>query len=372
MDDDQINYESWKKRVERIEMELLAAQARAEEERARAERLQSQQKNSERHAGKFVRILSSVVPLTLFYSLLFSAIALVLIYYPAFVESLRSNVFGAVSLLVSVGLLIIAISLIIVRGQNKLNFVDIDKDSKASKQEDVELASYRDRSNEVYRQIISKLSTTNPSEPVRPSSEAILEYAEAMPVLESTTTSSSKNFEKYIEALIAVLDRHIEAADKKASLLLDTGMTYLWRGIYFYVVSIVVWQVVTSLNVIGSYAVWGIVSCSMTFLIVEFLAAWFLRQYKSYIDSSESLVRVRAVFNRYFLSYLSIKEFSDESHLVEMRAQMLKVLEEDVKWPESVPQKAGDINHMIAMFDSVTGLLEKLKVASKKDGDSSN
>ncbi|MOA31964.1 hypothetical protein D3C78_1531500 [compost metagenome] len=50
-----------------------------------------------------------------------------------------------------------------------------------------------------------------------------------------------------------------------------------------------------------------------------------------------------------------------------MRAQMLKVLEEDVKWLEPAPQKSGDLNHMIAMFESVSGLVEKLKVSAKGD-----
>lgn len=184
----------------------------------------------------------------------------------------------------------------------------------------------------------------------------------------SVITSNSKAFDLYMKTLIGSLDKNIELADNKASLLLDKGTTYLWRGIMFYIASIVVWQVATSYFSVGQYAVWGMISCSMTFLVVEFLAAWFLRQYKSFTDSSFNLVRVKSVFNRYFLSYLAIKEFSDSSqHLIEMRGQMLKVLEEDIKWLEPVPQKAGDLNHMVAMFESVSGLVEKLKVSSKAD-----
>lgn len=176
----------------------------------------------------------------------------------------------------------------------------------------------------------------------------------------------NQGFDQYLKSIIRSLDKNIELADNKASLLLDKGTTYLWRGILFYVLSIVVWQVATAYFKVGEYAIWGMVSCSMTFLVVEFLAAWFLRQYKSFTDSSFNLVRVKSVFNRYFLSYLAIKEFSDSSqHLVDMRLQMLKVLEEDIKWLDPALQKGGDLNHMVAMFESVSGLVEKLKVPSK-------
>lgn len=178
--------------------------------------------------------------------------------------------------------------------------------------------------------------------------------------------SDSKGFEQYMAALTRSLDTHINLSESKASLLLDKGTSYLWRGIVFYVFSIIVWQVVTAMFKVGEYAVWGMVSCSLTFLVVEFLAAWFLRQYKSFTDASYNLVRVKSVFNRYLLSYFAIKEFSSLSEgVAEMRSQMLKVLEEDIKWLEQAPQKAGELNHMIAMFESVSGLVERLKTSSK-------
>lgn len=186
------------------------------------------------------------------------------------------------------------------------------------------------------------------------------------PDITSRVALEGNSFEQYMAGLTKSLETHINVSETKASLLLDKGTTYLWRGIAFYVLSIVVWQVVTSLFKVGEFAVWGMVSCSLTFLVVEFLAAWFLRQYKSFTDASFNLVRVKSVFNRYFLSYLAIKEFSISNEgLTEMRAQMLKVIEEDIKWLEPAPQKLGELNHMVAMFESVSGLVEKLKMPSK-------
>ncbi|MBC2381717.1 hypothetical protein HF257_10875 [Pseudomonas sp. WS 5106] len=175
--------------------------------------------------------------------------------------------------------------------------------------------------------------------------------------------------EYYIHRSIKSLDKHIETSEKKASKLLDTGTMYLRRGIYFYVSSILVWQVVAHVWGVDKPLIYGVVSCSLTFLVVEFLAAWFLKQYRSFIDSSIQFMRVRSVFDRYLLSYYAVKEFSvgGVEGNVESKAQVLKVLAEEIKWPEAINSKAGDVNHMVQMFESLAGILEKVKKAPTKN-----
>lgn len=175
--------------------------------------------------------------------------------------------------------------------------------------------------------------------------------------------------EHYIHGITKSLDRHIELSEKKASKLLDTGTMYLRRGIYFYVASIFVWQVVAHVWGVDKQLIFGVVSCSLTFLVVEFLAAWFLKQYRSFIDSSVQFMRVKSVFDRYLLSYYAVKEFSNDevAGLAESKAQVLKVLAEEIKWPEALNTKAGDMNHMVQMFDSLAGVLEKMKKVSAKN-----
>lgn len=175
--------------------------------------------------------------------------------------------------------------------------------------------------------------------------------------------------EHYIHGITKSLDRHIELSEKKASKLLDTGTMYLRRGIYFYVASIFVWQIVAHVWGVDKQLIFGVVSCSLTFLVVEFLAAWFLKQYRSFIDSSIQFMRVKSVFDRYLLSYYAVKEFSNEESegLAESKAQVLKVLAEEIKWPEALNSKAGDMNHMVQMFDSLAGVLEKMKKVSAKN-----
>jgi len=266
----------------------------------------------------------------------------------------------------SIGLLVIVFLLALFSSARKESFVDLDEKilRRQVEGEELEKAEGMDTLRAILR---------SKHEPPRYYDSVSIEEVSPKYLSEVEQKLSSQSleitgFEHHMNSLVRSLDLHINLAENKASLLLDKGTTYLWRGIFFYICSIVVWQVATSLYEVGKFAVWGMISCSLTFLVVEFLAAWFLRQYKSFTDSSFNLVRVKSVFNRYLLSYLAIKEFSNSGeHLVDMRAQMLKVLEEDVKWLEPAPQKSGDLNHMIAMFESVSGLVEKLKVSAKDD-----
>lgn len=175
--------------------------------------------------------------------------------------------------------------------------------------------------------------------------------------------------EHYIHNITKSLDRHIELSEKKASKLLDTGTMYLRRGIYFYAASIFVWQVVAHAWGVNEQLIYGVVSCSLTFLVVEFLAAWFLKQYRSFIDSSIQFMRVKSVFDRYLLSYYAVKEFSNDgaAEAAESKAQVLKVLAEEIKWPEALTTKTSDMNHMVQMFDSLAGVLERVKKVSAKN-----
>lgn len=167
-------------------------------------------------------------------------------------------------------------------------------------------------------------------------------------------------YEEYIINLIQTLDKHVTMAEEKASKLLDTGTMYLRRGIYFYITTIVIWQIAFHFWSGTNYIIYGIISCSLTFLVVEFLAAWFLKQYRSFTESSMQFMKVRSVFDRYLLAYYSLKEFGDENSKAETRALMLKVLEEKAGWPDTSALPA-DVNHMVQMFSSVSEVLEKIR-----------
>lgn len=182
-----------------------------------------------------------------------------------------------------------------------------------------------------------------------------------LPQVPEEPPQKTKNyFEEYVVGLIQTLDKRASLAEEKASKLLDTGTMYLRRGIYYYIFSIFIWQVAFHFWPGTNYMIYGVISCSLTFLVVEFLAAWFLKQYRSFTESSMQFVKVRSVFDRYLLAYYSLKQFGDESNKSETRALMLKVLEEKAGWPETATLPV-EMNHMVQMFSSVSEVLEKIK-----------
>ncbi|HBP0144579.1 TPA: hypothetical protein L5P38_004060 [Pseudomonas aeruginosa] len=172
------------------------------------------------------------------------------------------------------------------------------------------------------------------------------------------------SFVKQIESVLVGLDKRILNSEKKASLLLDVGRSYLRKGIFWYVGSIVAWQALFFLvNYRWSWAFGvGIISCSLAFIVVEFLAAWFLKQYRHYGDSIQVYLTVRSTFERYLLSYYVVNEYSEvEGDGDKCRAEMLRVLSEEIKWPDIKDVRSNDFNYMVKSMGSVVELLDKLK-----------
>ncbi|MEE5107990.1 hypothetical protein V2J92_25935 [Pseudomonas alliivorans] len=176
--------------------------------------------------------------------------------------------------------------------------------------------------------------------------------------------SATDSFEIYVREIIVSLDSQIEWMERKGSNLLDRGRGSLRNGIYFYVVSIVIWQLYAwASKSVTDIMIYGIVSCSLAFIVMEFSAAWFLREYRAYVAASSHLEKVKSLYNRYLLSYLGIKAFAsdDEAGLAKMRSELLKALAQDVSWPEAGKGKSNDFNHMVEMLDSLSGFIGKAK-----------
>lgn len=179
--------------------------------------------------------------------------------------------------------------------------------------------------------------------------------------------SFMSDFGRYLSGLIRYLNAQVEQSDSKASVLLVTGKMYVRRGIYFFVASIVFWQIYGYFSKeISHVMIVGMVSCSLTFLVVEFMAAWFLRQYKEYVDAAIVYAKIKTQFDSIMLAYLSLKEFEGGGQEY-IRDEMAKVLKEPIMWPESVKQV--DLNHMKQMFESFSKLAGKLVPLMKKEAD---
>lgn len=173
--------------------------------------------------------------------------------------------------------------------------------------------------------------------------------------------SSDTPFEAQSSNILKSLSAYATSSEITASKLLDRGMAFMAGGLVFYVVAIIVWQVFANLGHPDPSVIYiGMAACSMTFIVIEFLAAWFFKQYRYYVEVTMSCLRVRSVYDRYLLSYYSLREFKGEAE-ESIRKQMAEVLKEDVNWPTYKGNVANDFNYMIESMGAAHTSMEKVK-----------
>jgi len=179
----------------------------------------------------------------------------------------------------SLGLLFITFStfylmLIMSREQREKRFIDID-DQKATIQDSL-----------VIDKLIGEIDELKQS-------QASVDYQFIEELIRKSNVVSSKpetgilgSFETYFNALRTTLEEKAGIADQKASILLDKGTSYSRGGITFFVISIMVWQALSWIKGFQTQFIYGIASCSVLFIFIEFLSAWFLKQYRQFVDTS--------------------------------------------------------------------------------------
>lgn len=175
------------------------------------------------------------------------------------------------------------------------------------------------------------------------------------------------SFIAYFERNIKTLEEKATNAEQKASILLDKGTSFTHGGIIFFVVSILAWQILSWARGFQTEFIYGIVSCATLFIFIEFLSAWFLKQYRHYIDTSTYLLKVKAIFDRYMLVYLALKN-SDASGDDRQRHLnvLLELLSRDIKWPDAYLLKRGDVSFARETMLSITELTAELRRKNNK------
>ncbi|MBC3410062.1 hypothetical protein HU720_01925 [Pseudomonas sp. SWRI51] len=169
-------------------------------------------------------------------------------------------------------------------------------------------------------------------------------------------------FAEHMRTIIEALDSQIDYAEAKASRLLESGRTFVRGGISIYIFSIVLWQGWLYLIDfrISPGVIFGMISTTMIFLIMEFIGAWYLKQYRHYGDSAFSYMRVRSSYNRYMLSYCAIRELANNDPGA-ARAEMLQVLGQAENWPDLRDVNSNDFNYMLQSVESFGSVFDKLK-----------
>jgi len=165
-------------------------------------------------------------------------------------------------------------------------------------------------------------------------------------------------FEDYLNAIVQALDVRISLSEIKANGLLKQGKGLMKWGVALYTLTVIGWQFAAHSWGYSHTLLVGMISCSLMFVVVEFMAAWLLKQYRSYVDSSMAYLQVRSVYSNYLLAYYTVNQMSS---IPEGRDIIVKMLCEEIKWPALNDLHKNDFNYMVEAISGFTVVVDKLK-----------
>ena len=182
---------------------------------------------------------------------------------------------------------------------------------------------------------------------------------------ETKLANTKSHFEQYFESIRQLLEQKAQVSDEKASILLDKGVAYSRLGIILFITSIIGWQIISWMHGFQTQYIYGIASCSVLFAFIEFLSAWFLKQYRQFVDTSTYLIKVKSIFDKYMLTYLAVNEFRTGKDN-ELEKQVIDLLKAEMSWPETYLTKNQDIGFAKEAIDSLTSLISAIKTQESK------
>jgi hypothetical protein len=175
-------------------------------------------------------------------------------------------------------------------------------------------------------------------------------------------------FKRYFLSISKLLQEKAFDAEEKASLLLDKGSNYTLAGIVFFIVSIIAWQIMAWIHGFKTEFIYGIASCSGLFVFIEILSGWYLKQYRHYVDTSTYLLKIKSMFDKFMLAYLSQHSLSDNDAAAKRLANktLLSMLEKEIRWPNAYMLKRADANFAIEAVEALSKISKRLSKKDKK------
>lgn len=171
-----------------------------------------------------------------------------------------------------------------------------------------------------------------------------------------------ETFLSALEQMTDILRVQASISDEKASALLDKGIAYAGAGILFFLISIIFWQVFFHFYGFKYHHLAGIISCGTLFLAVEIISAWFLKQYRNFIDNSTELIKIKAIFDKYLLLKLA-SDGIDETNSLDM--QLAELLSRDITWPEPARTKSNTVGMDLKIVEQLIVLAQKMAKTSQ-------
>jgi len=272
----------------------------------------------------------------------------------AFWQTQKENITATLGLLVG-GILIFSKFLVQKSTEIKVEkFTDIDNKSEAKAQKIA------------YMNAMEKLNRLEERE--QSSKEELEKIIEKIKAEQQNNSDQLYiNFTKYFDSIRKSLEDKAENADEKASRVLDRGTAFAHGGISFFISSIFIWQALSFIFGFRTQYIYGIASCSILFLFIEFLSAWFLKQYRPFIETSTYLFKVKSTFDKHMLLYLAANEtHSENAETSEKRKQLISVLKNDIKWPDPYRSTDTDVSFAKEACEALNMLAKNIKSDAKK------
>ena len=273
----------------------------------------------------------------------------------SYITQYRNEVVGVLILITSIIYLSKEIKILEMKSTD-IKFTDVDKPLSDKIDKQIELENIR---YEVER-IFSLNQVKEPATDTK--SNEYHEIDESIPM-----DSDFQSFRQYFNDIKSVLEDKALVSDKKASILLDKGVNYSRWGIIFFIISIIIWQLLAWITGFQKHYIYGMASCSMLFIFIEFLSAWFLKQYRHFVDTSTYLIKVKSIFDRYALTYLALKDnIHTQKDGKEHLSALLSILRDDIQWPDDYMFKTADVNFAKEFVQSLGEVAKNLKEFNAK------
>ena len=112
-------------------------------------------------------------------------------------------------------------------------------------------------------------------------------------------------------------------------------------------------------------------SFSLLFIFIEFISAWFLKQYRHYVDTSSYLIKMKSIFDRYAMAHYVVNETSAaEGDKKEGGAKLIEMLTKEIKWPDPHPTKKANNGFAQDAMESMAETIKSLSGAVRQQNQS--
>lgn len=183
----------------------------------------------------------------------------------------------------------------------------------------------------------------------------------------ASQTNQQHGFSLHFRNMTTTLEDKAATADKKASALLDRGIIYIKFGIVFYIFSIIIWQLLAWYKGFQYQFIYGIIASSVLFVFIEFISAWFLKQYRQFVDTSTYLIKVKSMFDKHMLLFQMAVDMETYNLKNESFTALTDALKDDIRWPESYLLKNPDAGFVQEFMNSLTEVARVLTEMKKSD-----